>query len=62
MDSLVCLSLVIRQLSWCCENLGDMQRAKTLAEEALAIVSNCLSSHHPNTALCEFMVKQSRFG
>ena len=62
-NSLVCLSLVIRLLSWCCHNLGDVQRAKQLAEQALAIASNCLpDSHHPATALCEFMVKRSRSG
>ena len=62
MNSLVCLSLVIRQLSRCCQNLGDMQKAMQLAEQALAIASNCLPDNHPDTALCEFMVKQSRFG
>ena len=62
MDSLVCLSLVIRRLSWCCEKLGDVERAKELAEQALAIASNCLPDNHPGTALCEFMVKRSRSG
>ena len=62
MDSLVCLSLVIRLLSGCCENLGDVERAMQLAEQALAIASNCLPDSHPKTALCEFMVKQSCFG
>ena len=62
MESLVCLSLVIRQLSRCYKGLGDVQRAKELAEQALAIASNCLPDKHPVTAVCEFMVKQSCFG
>ena len=59
-DSLVGLSLVITELSSCCLKLGDVQRAMQLAEEAVAIASNCLPINHPNTALCEFMVKRSR--
>ena len=62
MESLVCLSLVITVLSMCYEGQGDVQRAKELAEQALAIASNCLPDNHPDTALCEFMVKQSCFG
>ena len=62
MDGLVCLSLVIRRLSWCCENLGDVERAMQLAEQASAIAANCLPDNHPKTGLCEFMVKQSCFG
>ena len=46
----------------CYEGQGDVQRAKELAEQALAIASNCLPDNHPDTALCEFMVKQSCFG
>ena len=33
-----------------------------LAEQASAIASNCLPDNHPDTGLCEFMVKQSCFG
>ena len=61
-DSMVCLSSVLRRLSRCCQSLGDVHRAMQLAEQALAIAANCLPDNHPETALCEFMVKQSCFG
>jgi tetratricopeptide (TPR) repeat protein len=35
----------------CCENLGDIQRALQLAEEALGIVNHCLPMNHPHLAL-----------
>ena len=47
----------LRCLSTCCTNLGDVQRAMQLAEEALSIACHCLPNNHPHLAICESMVK-----
>jgi tetratricopeptide (TPR) repeat protein len=55
----ISLSLGVGQLSLCCENLGDIQRAKELASEALSIATCCLPNDHPRIAFCELVVKRS---
>ena len=55
-DSLVCWSSALRQLSKCCANLGDVQRAIQLCEELVAIACHCLPSSHPHIAVCESML------
>ena len=47
----------LRDLSYCCDNLGDIQKAMQLAEEALSIACHCLPNNHPQLAVCESMVK-----
>jgi tetratricopeptide (TPR) repeat protein len=44
------LAECVGQLSLCCENLGDIQRAKELASEALSIATCCLPNDHPRIA------------
>ena len=48
----------VYKLSRCCQIMDDVQRAMELAEEAVAVVSHSFPNDHPDTALCELVIKR----